>query len=259
MDVEQIRLKACHWALLRLAGAAPDDLLTQCRRWLAQGRVVDVARATARAAIAHRVGLAQEEVDVLADLLVSAGDERPTLRTAEVTDEHAEYGFAATRALMEMSADTSDPVSSSALMAAAIPEDAIDTAAIEVASAEADVLAVWRSWRFPPGHLGHRLSASSSSKPVATPISLRSPDGFRMLWSSRGRPTPRSRPTQSTRIFPSTTSTHGSQEQLSGPVRQTLGFASPLSSILSTKRANLSSRLTIHESPSPRRNQSWLT
>ena len=30
---------ACHAMLLRLAGHVPDDLLTCCRRWLADGRV----------------------------------------------------------------------------------------------------------------------------------------------------------------------------------------------------------------------------
>src|SRR3954470_14755668 len=51
------RLGACHWMLLRLAGTASDDLLTQCRHWLAEGRVLDVGRAAAHAVVSHRLRL----------------------------------------------------------------------------------------------------------------------------------------------------------------------------------------------------------
>ena len=152
MKVDQVQLTACHWALLRLAGAAPDDLLTQCRQWLAQGRVVDVARAIAHAAASHRVGFAPDEIEVLSGLLVNAGDERPRLpaESAGADDDHPGYGFAASRALMELNPKGSEQVTASALAAAASPEDVIDTAALTAASAEPDVLAVWRAWRFPP-------------------------------------------------------------------------------------------------------------
>src|SRR4051794_4521072 len=115
MKADQAGLTACHWALLRLAGTAPDELLTQCRQWLAQGRTVDVARATTHAAVSYHVGLGADEIEALGDLLEAVGDERRPLPTEDATDEHPVYVFAMDRQLMRTATQDSEPVTASAL------------------------------------------------------------------------------------------------------------------------------------------------
>ena len=50
-DVHATWLVACHRLLLRLAGSAPDDLLTQCRHRLGDGRVTEVGQLITRAVL----------------------------------------------------------------------------------------------------------------------------------------------------------------------------------------------------------------
>ena len=62
------RTESCHWLLLRLAGHLPDDLLTRCRAWLAEGNLGDLARAVVHAGIAARLDFTAAETDLLDEL-----------------------------------------------------------------------------------------------------------------------------------------------------------------------------------------------
>ena len=64
---------ACHAMLLRLAGHVPDDLLTCCRRWLADGRVEDLAHALADGVLCAGAPMRVEDVALLGQLLAGAG------------------------------------------------------------------------------------------------------------------------------------------------------------------------------------------
>ncbi|MGL5867441.1 MAG: hypothetical protein ACRCYX_16480 [Dermatophilaceae bacterium] len=75
---------ACHDLLRHLAGRAPDDLLPSARTWLAEGRVVDVARAVTVAALTYRVPLREQDIPVLASLLSTGGADPTVLAEAEV-------------------------------------------------------------------------------------------------------------------------------------------------------------------------------
>lgn len=75
---------ACHDALLRVAGRAPDDLLPTAREWLAEGRHADVARAVTFAALSYRVPLSEADVLGLADILAGAGVDPGALGQVEV-------------------------------------------------------------------------------------------------------------------------------------------------------------------------------
>src|SRR5690242_19762834 len=56
---------ACHDLLLRLAGRLPDRLLWRLREWLATGGHAAVAALLPRALLRHRVGLSDDERDLL--------------------------------------------------------------------------------------------------------------------------------------------------------------------------------------------------
>jgi hypothetical protein len=58
IDVSQ--LTACHWLLLRLPGTAPNGLISQCRRWLGQGRALDLGRAVDGAAAFRALAATQQ-------------------------------------------------------------------------------------------------------------------------------------------------------------------------------------------------------
>ena len=56
---------ACHELLVRLAGRLPDRLLWRLREWLAAGAHAAVAALLPRALLRNRVGLTDEERDLL--------------------------------------------------------------------------------------------------------------------------------------------------------------------------------------------------
>jgi hypothetical protein len=80
------RMLACHVMLLRLAGWLADDAIAQCRAWLAEERLVDLARTVAHAARLSRVRLSSGDLHLLEELyeldLVEPG-ELALLDTAE--------------------------------------------------------------------------------------------------------------------------------------------------------------------------------
>jgi hypothetical protein len=123
--VDQVRRLACHWLLLRLAGTAPDDLITQCRRWLGQERLLGIGRPVTYAVPSQHFLLANPDIDLLAELLAVDGADTSALSMVSVADFNPmpPCGFAPTRA-----------------------RSGAGQCAADQAPA---VRAPWRSWQFP--------------------------------------------------------------------------------------------------------------
>jgi hypothetical protein len=143
------QMQACHWLLLRTSGWASDDLIARCRIWLSQGRLREVARSMAHAAIAQRLRLTEPDLDLLTELLAATGADASALNILNVTDldPMPPFGFAPTRWLAEAGrtpgADTRTPCLSSAG-----PENDCDRTVVRIAVGCPAVRAVWRAWRF---------------------------------------------------------------------------------------------------------------
>lgn len=151
-DVGRERAVACHWLLLALAGAVPDDVTTQCRRWLAEGRCCDVARSVTYYVQWQRIRLTDAEIDLLAELLGAADVDTTVLSMVGVLDSDPMPNYAFAPCL----ADTSRGTSRSAAderpctpVTAAEPEDKVDRALLATAGSERAIRAMWRSWRSP--------------------------------------------------------------------------------------------------------------
>lgn len=142
-----------HVVLLRLAGALPDDLLTEARGWLADGHAVDVAQALAFAATANRIPVLDLEAGMIAAELGAGGQDAGVV--AELTRLDPEvvlptpWRFSPvppkdhdeTPALLDL---TSEP--------AGTPNtDPLDQVAIAATRAETQhgVSGLWRAWRSP--------------------------------------------------------------------------------------------------------------
>jgi hypothetical protein len=147
--VDARRMQACHWLLLRTSGWVADELIARCRTWLNQGRLREVARAMAHAAIAQRLRLTESDLDLLTELLATEGWDSSALEILDITDidPMPPYGFAPTRWQAEVAripaADTR-----SAFPPTAEPDSDGDRAVVRVAAGDPAVRAVWRAWRF---------------------------------------------------------------------------------------------------------------
>jgi hypothetical protein len=138
------RTLACHWMLLRLAGWLPDDTIAQCRTWLAEDRLVDLARTVTHAARLGRVQLSSDDLNLLGELyeldLVEPG-ELALLDTAEfepiVPVIFASTERAARTWAMESSAEEG------------VPTDTVEHALVGWAAGYPGLRAVWRCWRVP--------------------------------------------------------------------------------------------------------------
>lgn len=71
--------RACHELLLRLAGRLPDDLLWRLRDWLADEGRAAVSATLPRALLRNRVGLTDDERDLLIDAVGGWGAPRRLL------------------------------------------------------------------------------------------------------------------------------------------------------------------------------------
>jgi hypothetical protein len=143
--------------LLRLAGTLPDDLISQGRDWLAEGRLADLARAVVYAAVSQRAVLPAEDLSVLGDVLSAADLDVAALALIDLADGDPlpMVEFTASRAAAEAlwrepadPADPAEPAGAPAPVVRAEPPDGIDEAAL-VAADDPGVLAVWRAWRMP--------------------------------------------------------------------------------------------------------------
>jgi hypothetical protein len=151
-DVQRERVAACHWLLLRLAGTVPDDLVTQCRGWLAESRTCDVGRAITYSVLSQRIRLTDAEIDLLAELLGAAAVDTSGLSMVDVLDSEPmpKYAFAPYRG----DADRGTRVGAAderpgAPVIAVEPDDDVDRAVLAGIGPEPAIRAVWRAWRFP--------------------------------------------------------------------------------------------------------------
>ena len=67
------QLGAFHRLLLRLSGRMPDELITTCRGWQADGEYVQIAQAVLFAALANRVEMSDGDVALLTVALAWGG------------------------------------------------------------------------------------------------------------------------------------------------------------------------------------------
>ncbi|MFI1886865.1 hypothetical protein [Streptomyces jumonjinensis] len=152
-------LDACHWALLRQAGRAPDDRLAEWRGRLARGEVLAAARAVLAWAAADRVPLPEPDLTTLTGVVVAAGEHPPPSlpRQSGRTGEGDRgggglpYAFLAGRAVLDSAATADEPRSHALLLFASQSHDPIDTVLAMAASDESAVRAVWRCLRMPEG------------------------------------------------------------------------------------------------------------
>lgn len=151
MIVDEDLRAGCHWLLLRLAGHAPDDLIAQCRRWVAEGAFTAVGRAVCDAVLADGLLLTVADVNLVAELLASAGVDSGILSEVEVTDvdQMPTCGFVPGQARME---NVLGLASDTGLAGSGVdprPEDGVDEAALAAVADHSAVRALWRAWRYP--------------------------------------------------------------------------------------------------------------
>ncbi len=143
---------SCHWLLLRLAGTACDDLITQCRRWLGRRRTLDVARTVTNAVLSQRIRLTAADVHLLAELLAAGGLDTSALSTVSVTDTDPmpAYGFSPCRARIPAQRPAAD-LPPQRPEAQGEPEDDIDETFLRTVVRCCSSRAGWRCWRYPVG------------------------------------------------------------------------------------------------------------
>jgi hypothetical protein len=151
-DIHRERVAACHWLLLRLAGTVPDDLTSQCRRWLAEGDTSAVGRAVAYAVLSQRVPLSEAEIDLLAELLGAAAVDTSALVMVDVLDTEPMPKYAFAPSLADVDCDSQFGAADArpgVPVIAAGPDDDVDRAILAGMDRMSTIRAVWRAWRFP--------------------------------------------------------------------------------------------------------------
>ncbi|WP_239339845.1 hypothetical protein [Frankia sp. CiP3] len=133
-DESRYQVTAAHEMLLRLAGRVPDDLLSQCRAWLAAGAYGDIARSVVFVAIMQKIALSHEDIAVLAVLLEAAGGSTETLSEVDVVDDEPLLPYTFTAAVPGADARTADEV---------------DRVALDTVRSQPGGLGLWRAWRHP--------------------------------------------------------------------------------------------------------------
>ena len=129
-----------HLMLLGLAGRISDDVLSQCRGWLAERRYDEIGPRLLASVVDQGVHLFEVELDFLAEVpALSEGQEPGDAQLEQVTIAEAgvplAYGFAAT--LPDEFAATAQHQAADA-----------DAAAVD-ATAPAGARGLWRAWRLP--------------------------------------------------------------------------------------------------------------
>jgi hypothetical protein len=123
---------------LRLAGRAPDELLTQVRFWLAEDRANDAALAIAYAMLAGDIALPPADVRLLTFLRQSESEPPSAFEfSAFGVDERAKKLAAAVPGIDLTAAYGSDDL------------DEIDVAAIAMVGSGGGATGLWRTWRYP--------------------------------------------------------------------------------------------------------------
>ncbi len=152
MSVPPHRIASCHWLLLRLAGAAPDEVISQCRRWLGRRRTFDVGRTVAHAVLSGRIRLTDTDVDLLTEILAAGGLDTSPLSMVAVTDidPMPAYRFSPSRGRTPGHRPAAD-LPPERPEADAEPEDDIDDVFLRTVRRCCPARAGWRSWRYPGG------------------------------------------------------------------------------------------------------------
>jgi hypothetical protein len=135
--------------LLRLAGHVPDEMLTWCRRRLAEGRLVDLATTVTHTAVASGVAMTSDDVALLADLHRDAGIAAPRhtrIPIGEIARMPA-FEFAAQRPAPRCAQRSADGAAPASMRAGGT--DAVTEAIVRAAGSTPAVRVVWEAWRFP--------------------------------------------------------------------------------------------------------------
>ena len=150
MTVDDVRT-GCHWLLLRLAGHLPDDLVAQCRQWVAKGQLTAVGRAVGDAICADRLPLTTADANLLAELLAAGGVDSVFLSDVEVTDvdQMPLCGFVPGQARLDAVLGLTPDIGLDGSGVDPRPEDGVDDAALAAVSDEPAVRGLWRVWRYP--------------------------------------------------------------------------------------------------------------
>jgi hypothetical protein len=129
---------ACHGMLLRLAGNVPDELLTRCRDWLAEGRLAEVAYAVTDAVLGHNVSVAADDLALLGRLLAASGADPGILTGVQPTSYETLPAFRFAPNLPEEFEDVDVQAAQRLAMTAA-----------GLVSGIAAAHGIWQAWRLP--------------------------------------------------------------------------------------------------------------
>jgi hypothetical protein len=119
--------QACHELLVRLAGRLPDDLLWRLRDWLAAGSKAALGATMPRELLRHRIGLAEDERELLERSVGEWGASRHLLDAVLLGDP----------------ADEAAP----GVQAAAGPVDAAALSVLAVVRGHPGCVALHQAWR----------------------------------------------------------------------------------------------------------------
>ncbi|MGI8306443.1 hypothetical protein [Saccharopolyspora hattusasensis] len=151
---------ALHEVLLRQAGFAPDELVTQARAWLADDRFDEVARAVVSTVARYVLPLTVEDLDVLVTVSEAEGVSLDVLESIEPTIDDPPL-------VWQFSAQPPDSVDST--------DDSAVAALIEVLGDEPAAHGMWRAWRmvpdgapYPPPRAVYVVEADDDDLPALT-------------------------------------------------------------------------------------------
>ena len=139
-----------HRLLLRMAGRLPDELITEARSWLADGRAPQVAQALAFTAVAYRAAVTHDDAELLESVLTAAGADLSATGDLERTNDEPwpPYTMAPVRpeapdGLVSPCLDLTGRDTDPSLV------DAFDVAARDTVVDQSGAVALWRAWRVP--------------------------------------------------------------------------------------------------------------
>ncbi|MEU4339254.1 hypothetical protein AB0F59_32175 [Micromonospora lupini] len=157
VDASSDQLAAFHLLLLRMSGRLPDGLICACRRWLAEGEIVEIAQAVLFGALAGRVPMTDDDAHLLSGTLADAGEETDALADIErvLIDPQPLYGLAPVSPQELAEHGDRVPYSIDLTVPYDGPGAADETDHTAVATVRAQceegapLRALWRAWRFP--------------------------------------------------------------------------------------------------------------
>jgi hypothetical protein len=140
--------------LLRVAGWAPDELVSLARGWLARGHLVEVAQAVTYVALAHRIPMTPEDADGLRAALSDADLDTDLLADLDLVERVGMPSFAMAPMYPGLDTDWVDDMPYTLdLTGDAAQHDAVDQAIMAEAGSEVGsgprVVGLWRTWRSP--------------------------------------------------------------------------------------------------------------